>query len=62
MVVLTIFAIIGIAACFAVGYWAISKKCPKAGDKIADSVDKIFGAFKRKDSQTVDELNKLDKE
>lgn len=62
MVVLTIFAIIGIAACFAVGYWAISKKCPKVGDKIADSVDKVFGAFKRKDSQTVDELDKLDKE
>ena len=59
---MVVFAIIGIVAVFAVGYWAISTKFPSVGGKITNFVDKVFGAFKRKDSQTVEELDKLDKE
>jgi hypothetical protein len=59
---MVVFAIIGIVAVFAVGYWAISTKFPSVGNKVANFVDKVFGTFKRKDSQTVDELDKLDKE
>ena len=62
MVVLTIFAIIGIAAVFAVGYWAVSTKFPSVGNKMSNFVEKIGSSFKRKDSQTVEELDKLDKE
>lgn len=62
MVVLTILAVIGIAAIFAVGYWAIVTKCPKIGDKICDFVEKVGSSFKRrKDSETVEDLDKLDK-
>lgn len=61
MVVLTIFAIIGIAATFAVGYWAITTKCPKAGSKITNVVEKIKNSFGKKDSETVEDLDKLDK-
>ena len=60
MVVLTSFAIVGIAATFAVGYWAITKKCPKAGDKIINFVEKVKNSFGKKDSETVEDLNKLD--
>jgi len=61
MVVLTIFAIVGIAATFAVGYWAITTKCPRVGNKITNAVEKVKGAFNKKDSETVEDLNKLDK-
>jgi hypothetical protein len=61
MVVLTMFAIIGIAATFIVGYWAITTKCPRVGNKITNAVEKVKGAFNKKDSETVEDLNKLDK-
>lgn len=62
MVVLTILAVIGIAAIFAVGYYLVVSKCPKIGDKICDFVEKVGSSFKRrKDSETVEDLNKLDK-
>ena len=61
MVVLTIFAIIGIGTVFAVGYWAITTKCPKVGTKITNVVEKIKNSFSKKDSETVEDLNKLDK-
>ena len=61
MVVLTIFAIIGIAATFTVGYWAITTKCPRVGNKITNAVEKIKSSFSKKDSETVEDLNKLDK-
>ena len=61
MVVLTIFAIIGIGTVFAVGYWAIATKCPNVGNKITNVVEKIKNSFGKKDSETVEDLNKLDK-
>ena len=61
MVVLTIFAIIGIGTVFAVGYWAITTKCPKVGNKIINFIEKIKNSFGKKDSETVEGLNKLDK-
>lgn len=62
MVVLTIFAIIGIASVFLVGYWIISTKFPKAGDKINKFVGDVGSSLKKKkDSETVEDLNKLDK-
>ena len=61
MVVLTIFAIIGIGTVFAVGYWAITTKCPNVGNKITNVVEKIKNSFGKKDSETVEDLNKLDK-
>ena len=61
MVVLTIFAIIGIGTVFAVGYWAITTKYPKAGNKITNAVEKIKNSFGKKNSETVEDLNKLDK-
>ena len=61
MVVLTIFAIIGIGTVFAVGYWAITTKYPKVGNKIINVVEKIKNSFNKKDSETVEDLNKLDK-
>lgn len=57
---MVIFAIIGIVAVFAVGFWAFSVKFPKVGNKISEFVEKIISSFKRKDSQTVEELGKLD--
>jgi hypothetical protein len=61
MVILIIFAVIGIGAIFSVAYWAITTKCPKIGDKIVSVVEKIKGSFNKKDSETVEDLNKLDK-
>lgn len=60
MVVLTIFAIVGIAAAFAVGYWAVSTRFPTVGNKMTELVEKVGSSFKKKDSQTVEELDKLD--
>lgn len=61
MVVLVVFAVIGIAATFAVGYYAVSTKFPKVGEKTNDFVGKVFRKFKKEDSNTVSELDKLDK-
>lgn len=61
MVVLVILAIVGIAAIFAVGFYFVSTKFPKVGTKINDFVGKVFSKFKKEDTNTVDELDKLDK-
>lgn len=61
MVVLMFFAIVGFAALFTVGYWAITTKYPNAGNKITNVVEKIKNSFGKKDSETVEDLNKLDK-
>ena len=61
MVVLTIFAIIGIGTVFAVGYWVVTTKYPKVGNKIINFIEKIKNSFGKKDSETVEGLNKLDK-
>ena len=61
MVVLMFFAIVGFAALFAVGYWAITTKCPNVGNKITNFIEKIKTSFGKKDSETVEDLNKLDK-
>ena len=55
------FAIVGFAALFAVGYWGITTKYPNAGNKITNVVEKIKNSFSKKDSETVEDLNKLDK-
>lgn len=61
MVILVILAIIGIAAIFAVLYWLCSTKFPKIGNKIDETVSAIGSKFKKKDSEIVEDLNKLDK-
>ena len=61
MVVLMFFAIVGFAALFAVGYWVVTTKYPKVGSKIINVVEKIKNSFSKKDSETVEDLNKLDK-
>ena len=59
---MVIFTIIGFVATFAVAYWAVSTKFPKIGNKISDAVETVGSKFKfRKDSNTVEELDKLDK-
>ena len=62
MVVLVILAIIGILAIFAGLYYLCSTKFPKVGNKIDEGVEKVVSKFKKnKDSETVSELDKLDK-
>lgn len=61
MVILIILALVGIVAIFAVLYWLISTKFPKVGEKIDSTISSIGKKFKKKDSETVEDLNKLDK-
>lgn len=61
MVILVLLAIIGMAAIFAVLYWLCSVKFPKIGSKIDKAVSAVGSKFKKKDTETVEDLNKLDK-
>lgn len=62
MVVLGILAAIGIVAIFVVGYWLVTTKFPKVGAKINKFASDVGSSLKKKkDSQTVEELDKLDK-
>ena len=58
---MVIFTIIGIGTVFVVGYWVVTTKYPKVGSKIINVVEKIKNSFSKKDSETVEDLNKLDK-
>lgn len=58
---MVIFTIIGFGTVFVVGYWVVTTKYPKVGSKIINVVEKIKNSFSKKDSETVEDLNKLDK-
>ena len=62
MVILVLFAIVGILTVLCSLYYLISKKFPKAGNKIDNAIDSVVSKFnKNKDSETVSDLDKLDK-
>ena len=59
---MVVFTVIGVVATFMVAYYAVSTKFPKLGDKINNAVAAVGNKFKfRKDSETVEDLDKLDK-
>lgn len=59
---MVVFTVIGIVATFMIAYYAVSTKFPKLGNKINSAVVTMGNKFKfKKDSETVEDLDKLDK-
>lgn len=57
-----VLALVGLASLFCVGYHLCSTKFPKVGNKIDSFVSNIGETFnKRKNKETISELNSLDK-